>query len=375
MKLKDFKLERYFAEYEFSAKYLLSSSDCENISLKDLTGLADRECLGLWENLRFGYTETEGHPLLRKEIAYLYDQISSDDIIVVVPEEGIFIALNSLLDKGDHVIVIDPAYQSLSEIAISIGCSITRWPVVLKNNKWFLDLKFLKKNISSKTKLIIINFPHNPTGYLPAEEEYLEVFKIAKINDCYVFSDEMYRFLEFDPSSSLPPACDIYEKGISLFGLSKTFGLPGLRIGWLCAKNKTLLDSFTSFKDYTTICNNAAGEILGIIALRNKNQIINNNLKIIKTNLQNIKKICLKYTDLFCWYEPQGSSVTFPALNKNIKVEKFCRDLMIKRNIMLLPGSIFNFTGNHFRIGLGKKNLKEGLNKFEEYLNDFYPNK
>ena len=125
--------------------------------------MADPECLKLWHDLKLSYTESKGHPLLRNEISKLYKEMKSADVIVLAPEEGIFIALNTILNPGDHVIVIDPSYQSLCEIPATIGCEITKWPVFPENNQWNLDLNFLRKSIKKNTKLIIINFPHNPT--------------------------------------------------------------------------------------------------------------------------------------------------------------------------------------------------------------------
>src|SRR5687767_14255499 len=127
MNLNPFKLERYFAKYEFSTRYLLSSSDCDGLMQSELLAAADVECRALWDNLKLGYTESLGHPLLRKEIAQLYEGIDAAEVLVVVPEEGIFIALNALLEKGDHLICTFPAYQSLYEIAGGLGCEITPW--------------------------------------------------------------------------------------------------------------------------------------------------------------------------------------------------------------------------------------------------------
>lgn len=125
-----------------------------------------------------------------------------------------------------------PGYQSLYEVAESLGCEVTKWQPDEDNN-WRFDPEFLIKNIKTNTKLLIINFPHNPTGYLPLKEDFNQILKIAKEYNLYVFSDEMYRFLEYNPEDRLPSACEVYDKAIVLFGMSKTFGLAGLRIGWL----------------------------------------------------------------------------------------------------------------------------------------------
>jgi aspartate/methionine/tyrosine aminotransferase len=371
MKINDFKLERYFANYEFKARHLLSSSDCESVKVTELLQMADPECLNLWHNLKLGYTETKGHPLLRKEMSNLYKEIKSEDIIVLAPEEGIFIALNVILNPGDHVIVLDPAYQSLFEIPKAIGCEVTKWSVYLENNQWNLDISFLQKNIKENTKLIIINFPHNPTGFVPEASDFKNIIEIARKNKIYLFSDEMYRYLEFSRSYLYESVGDIFENGITLSGLSKSFGLPGLRIGWLTTRNKELMGKIEKFKDYTTICNNALGEILGIVALRNKDQIIGRNLNLIMENILIIKEFFAKHSNFFTWIESKGSSVAFPLLTERIPVDEFCKELVNRKSVLLLPGSIFNYPKNHFRIGLGRKTFKVGLEGVESFLKEF----
>jgi aspartate/methionine/tyrosine aminotransferase len=372
MKINDFRLERYFAAFEFKAKYMLSASDCESLKVNELLSMADPECLDLWDNLKLGYTETKGHPLLRDEIASLYKKIIPEDICVLVPEEGIFIALNVILNPGDHVIVMDPAYQSLSEIPAAIGCEITKWPVQLKKNQWFLDTVSLQKAIKRNTKLIVINFPHNPTGFIPEAEDFNKIIETAVRNNIWLFSDEMYRHLEFSQSCRYESVADQYENGIALSGLSKSFGLPGLRTGWIATRNKRLLDKIERFKDYTTICNSAVSEILGIVALRNKDHIIAANLNLIRENIQIAMEFFRNHDDLLTWIAPKGSSVTFPLLNNKYHVEELCKKLVEQKSVLLLPASIFNFPGNHFRLGLGRKNFSEAIKVFESFLHENY---
>jgi aspartate/methionine/tyrosine aminotransferase len=372
MRINEFKIERYFAEYEFRSRYLLSSSDCESLSMNGLLAMADRQCLDLWNNLRLGYTETRGNPLLREAIASHGSKISPDDICVLSPEEGIFIALNVILDRGDHVIVTDPGYQSLSEIPVSLGCEVTKWPVYLAGNEWHLDISFLERSVRSNTRLIIINFPHNPTGFVPCKNDLQKIIDIASEKGIYLFSDEMYRYLEFSGSHELRSVADIYEKGISLSGLSKSFGLPGLRIGWIASQDRQLLSEIEGFKDYTTICNGAPGEILGIIALRNRDRIIDANLKLITDNREIARDFFRKYNSLFTWIEPSGSSVAFPRLNEKIPVTGFCRKLVETKSVLLMPAEMFGCSENHFRIGLGKKSFREALGQLESFVNENY---
>jgi aspartate/methionine/tyrosine aminotransferase len=350
MKINDFRLERYFAAFEFQAKYMLSASDCESLRVNEILGMADHECLDLWNNLKLAYTETKGHPLLRNEISRLYTKIKPEDICVLVPEEGIFIVLNVILNPGDHVIVMDPAYQSLLEIPAAIGCELTRWSVQLKNNQWYLDPGFLQKAIKRNTKLIIINFPHNPTGFIPDANGFNKIVEIAVQNNIYLFSDEMYRHLELSRSHIYESVADLYENGVTLSGLSKSFGLPGLRTGWIATRNKELLGKIERFKDH----------------------IIAANLNLIRENIQVVRELFGNHSDLLTWIEPEGSSVAFPLLDKKFPVEEFCKKLVDQKSVLLLPAGIFNYPGNHFRMGLGRKNFIEAIELFDAFLHENY---
>lgn len=368
MKFRPFKLERYFVPYEFSARYLLSCSDCDGLVLKDLLELADDEMKKSWENLTLAYTESPGNILLRKEVAKLYAGIDHNRVLIVTPQEGILIALNTILNKGDHVISTFPGYQSLYEIAESIGCEVTKWQPN-EANGWKFEVKFLQQNIRPSTRLIIINFPHNPTGYIPPIDDFREIIQLAQKYNIHIFSDEMYRLLELHNDDRLPSACELYDKAVSLFGMSKTFGMAGVRIGWLVVKNKQLYQEMEKYKDYTTICSNAPGEILSIIALRAKDSIIGGHMIRIKRNLSLLDVFFDSHKDLFTWVRPRAGTIGFPKIKKDIKASEFCLKVVNEAGIMVLPSTVYDYDNKHFRIGFGRENLPEALQKFDEYLN------
>lgn len=367
MQIRPFQLERYFAEYEFDVPYLLSASDCESLSLQELLEWADAEGLALWQGLSLGYTETQGHPLLRQAVSRLYQNVAPEDVLIVTPEEGIFIAMHTTLEKGDHVIVTFPGYQSLYEIAQALGCQVTKWTLQASENGWELDLDLLEKSVTHRTKLLVVNFPHNPTGYLLSRSELEAIVDLARRYNLYLFSDEMYRLLEYEPGHRLPPVCELYERGVSLFGLSKTFSLPGLRIGWLATRDKALLGRLCAFKDYTTICSSAPSEVLAIIALRAREAIVARNLAIIRRNLEIVERFFAENDDCFTWLRPQAGSVAFPRLTAGMPVQRFCQD-MLERGVMILPGSVFEFPGDHFRLGLGRRNLPQAVERVRGYI-------
>jgi 5,10-methenyltetrahydrofolate synthetase len=201
-----------------------------------------------WKTLSLAYPTAQGLPELREEIARGYERTRADDIVVMAPQEGIFLAMLALLRPGDRVVCAFPAYQSLFEVARSVGCEVTLWeprnrPVEKGGGYFFCpdDLAALvgtrapgRDDGARGTRAVVCNFPHNPTGALPTPDEWSAMVGTCDRAGCWLFSDEMYRGLEHaGPARTLPAACDVYERGVSLGGVSKALSLPGARIGWL----------------------------------------------------------------------------------------------------------------------------------------------
>jgi aspartate/methionine/tyrosine aminotransferase len=368
MPIQPFKLERYFARYEFSVKYLLSSSDCESLGMDELLSMAAPASRALWDGLKLGYTESQGHPLLLDEAVKLYEHIPAENVLIAAPEEAIFLAMETLLQPGDHVIAVSPTYQSLYEIARSIGCHVTPWPLQSTPAGWALDIQQLEAGITDRTKLLVLNFPNNPTGYLPTRQEFDDILSLARRHNLTVFSDEMYRLLESDPGLRLPSVADAYENGIALSGLSKSFALPGLRVGWLVTQRSDLIPRWLAFKDYTTICNSAPSEILGIIALQNTERIVQRNLDIIRENTAIAAAFFAQHSDKFACHLPKAGSIAFPEWHGPGTVDQLAQSLLDQQGVMIVPGHLFDVPGNYFRIGLGRKNFGEALEYVDAYL-------
>jgi aspartate/methionine/tyrosine aminotransferase len=256
----------------------------------------------------------------------------------------------------------------LHEVARSVGCELTKWPVRLDGDHWSLDLDELRRAIRPSTRLLIINFPHNPTGLLPSCDTLDAILQIADQHGLYVFSDEMYRWLEYDASQCLPPLCAIYDRGISLSGLSKSMALPGLRIGWLAARDRRLMLKWMTYKDYTTICSSAPSEVLALMALRAKDTIVRRNLDIISANLRYADEFFSDYAALFSWQRPRAGSVAFPRWTGAVAVEDFCRRVLDEHGVMIVPGSLFDVPGGFFRLGLGRANFTQAMDLVRSYL-------
>jgi aspartate/methionine/tyrosine aminotransferase len=367
MNIQAFKLERFFAKYEFTVPYVICASDCESVSVQELLSL-EPDAIEVFNNLWLGYTESQGNQELRQEISRLYEHITPDQILVHSgAEEAIFIFMNVALKRGDHIIVHDPCYQSLREIALAIGCNVTNW-TAQEHNHWELDLDFLEHNLKKRTQAIIINCPHNPTGYLMNHEKLMGIIEIARKGGILLFSDEVYRGLEYNEEDRLPAACDLYEHAVSLGVMSKTYGLAGLRIGWIATQDQDIYRKMASFKDYTSICNSAPSEFFAMLALRHSKKLIQRNREIVINNLHLLNRFFFTYRHLFDWVAPKAGPIAFPRLKIDKDVEEFCLDLVEKKGVLLLPGTYYDFGSRHFRIGFGRKNMAEGLAKLEDYL-------
>jgi aspartate/methionine/tyrosine aminotransferase len=320
-----------------------------------------------FQQVWLSYTESQGSPALRAEICKLYERMQPEEVLVHTgAQEAIFLFMFAAFKEYDHVIVHSPAYQSLAEVARAAGCDVSPWRA-REEGGWALDLDELRHLMRTNTRAIIINTPHNPTGYLMSQVDYEALHKFVQANKLLLFSDEVYRESEYDPVSRLPAACDLGDYAVSLGVTSKTYGLAGLRIGWIATKNKKLYEKMASLKDYTTICNSAPSEFLAEVALRNRQELIERNLQIIKENLTVIDELFARHSSRFSWVRPQAGSMAFPRyLDGN--VETFCDALVKRAGVLLLPGSVYDDARNHFRLGLGRKNLPRAVERLEDFL-------
>jgi aspartate/methionine/tyrosine aminotransferase len=368
MRIPDFELERFFARHEFSAPHLLCASDVEGMPMTELLALADDETRALWDGLHLGYTESTGHPLLRAEIAALYGTIAPDEVLVFAgAEEAIFVTANVVLEPGDQAIVVWPAYQSLHEVARSIGAEVALHDLH-ESEAWTIDVERLRRQVTPRTKLIVVNVPHNPTGMLADPATFQAIVEMAAEAGATLLSDEVYRFLEFDPSSRLPAGADAGRHVASLGVMSKSFAMAGLRIGWLATHDAALLDRAARFKDYTTICSSAPSEILALIGLRARDAVLARSRAIVQENLARLDPFFERHAHTLSWVRPCGGSIGFPRLRNGHDVHTFADDLLKAEGVLIAPGSIFGHPGNHFRLGFGRPDLPTAVQRFEAFL-------
>lgn len=366
MKLPLFQLEDYLSTREFRARYLFCASDIQPWTQAEILALADAEMLQCWEQLSLGYTHTKGDPLLLHEISQQYQKINDEKIHTFAgAEEALFCCIQSILQTGDHAIVVTPCYQSLLAVTAQIA-AVTTVPLRAEED-WKLDLEKIVDAITPQTKLIIINFPHNPTGSLIDQVTQQQLIELARAQEIVILSDEVYRFMEIDPQQRLPAIADVYEHGISVNVMTKAYGLAGLRIGWIATQNSQLLSSIAELKHYLSICNSAPSEILALMALRAKDTILAKNHRLLVHNFQKMESFFQKHADGIEWQAPQGGCCGLARIKGGRVVDELAESLLAEHGVLILPGRVFGLT-DFFRVGFGRTNLSECLEQLSRFL-------
>jgi aspartate/methionine/tyrosine aminotransferase len=369
--MRDFKLECYFSSWEFTARYNMAASDIESLSLSDLLALATPHDRQAFDNMWLGYTETWGAAELRTQISDTYDSLDSKNILCFAgAEEGVYAAMRVMLDKADHAIVAVPNYQAAETVPLGI-CDVSGVPLDPADN-WQLDIDRVAAAIRPNTKLVSINFPNNPTGAVLEKSRFDALIELCRKHGIYLFSDEVYRLVERDDSIRLPQAADVYERGLSLNVMSKAYGMPGLRIGWIASSDIAVLQKLERYKHYLSICNSAPSERLAIIALKARDKILARNRELVNDNAEILTAFFDRFPATFDWRRSDGGCVAYPRFVAG-ETNEFCETLVKKTGVLLLPPKIYHSElieapGDRFRIGFGRKHIAAGLSVLNDYL-------
>ncbi len=370
--LPDFRLETHFSKWEFKARHHLTASDAESISLRDLLAMADPQDRAAFEGMWLGYTETWGAPDLRERIAATYAERDAGDILCFAgASEGIFAVNNVILDRDSHAIVVTPNYQSHETLPIAL-CEATGVPLDPEDG-WSLDIDRVAAAIRPDTRLVTINFPHNPTGAILPLDRYEALIDLCRKHGIWILHDEIFNGLGPTGTTHLPCIADLYERGLSLGVMSKSYGLPGLRIGWIASQDREVLSRMERMKHYLSICNSGPSERLAMIALANRETLLARNCAIVDENLPKWEAFFGRHPDLFDWRRPDGSCMAFPRYLGAEGVEEFCRGLVEESGVLLLPSTIYSSElgptpTDRFRLGLGRTGLDEGLAAMEAHV-------
>ena len=370
--LPDFRLENHFSKWEFKARYHMTASDAEAMSMRDLLAMATPAEREAFEGMWLGYTETFGAPDLRAAIAATYAKQSALDILCFAgASEGIFAANQVILDQDSHAIVVTPNYQSHETLPNAI-CEATGVPLEPSDN-WSLDIDRVAAAIRPNTRLVTINFPHNPTGAILPLDRYEALVELCRKHGIYILHDEIFNGLGETGTRHLPFIADIYERGLSLNVMSKSFGLPGLRVGWIACQDAEIVSKMERLKHYPSICNSGPSERLTMIALRNKDRILARNCAIVDENLPKWDAFFARHSELFEWQRPDGSCMAFPRYKGADGVEAFCASLVEESGVLFLPSTIYSSVlgptpTDRLRLGFGRANLDEGLAALNAHL-------
>jgi aspartate/methionine/tyrosine aminotransferase len=372
MTLPDFQLETYFSRWEFVARYNLAASDAQSMSVAALLQLAPADARDALLQTHLGYTPTYGSPALRDAIAGTYERRVADDILCFAgAEEGIYVAMRVLLQRDDHAIVVIPNYQSAESIPLDI-CAVDAVPLD-PSDGWSLDVDRVEAMIRPNTRVVSINFPHNPTGAVLDEARLGRLVEVCRRHGLWLFSDEVYRLLGATGSRVLPQVADIYERGLSLNVMSKAYGLAGLRIGWIACADRTIVQSMERLKHYLSICNAAPSEVLARIALEAREVILARHRERIDRNLTMLDAFFGRWTSLFEWQRPDAGCIAYPRYLRHEGVDAFCERLVEQAGVLLLPSSNYRSAlgptpVDRFRIGFGRDDALEAVAAMEEHL-------
>jgi aspartate/methionine/tyrosine aminotransferase len=371
--LPDFRLEVHFSRWEFVARHNLTASDAQTMTVSELLALGSDEDRAAFDDLALGYVPTWGSDRLRAAIAGTYATCGPEDVLAFAgAEEAMFWALQLLAEPGEHVVVTVPNYQALETVPRAAGIEVTG--VLLdERDGWRLHLDEVEAALRPTTRVVAVNFPNNPTGAVPDAATFAALVELCEERGIRLFSDEVYRGLELDPARTLPQAADLSPTALSMNVLSKSYGLPGLRIGWLACRDHAVLERLERHKHYTSICNAGPSELLGAIALGAGGQVQARNRAIIAENLPQFDAFFARHAERFEWAPPQGGCVAFPRYLGAEGVEEMCRELLDRHGVFLLPASIYRsdlapVPEDRFRIGVGRRDPGPALEAFDAYL-------
>jgi aspartate/methionine/tyrosine aminotransferase len=369
MRFEPFALERWMTTWETEVAYDIAESGIYPLSTRELLDfLPDGERQAAHDaalDLRLGYSEARGSAELRAELASTYDDVSPEEILVTTGAiEANFLVFTTLLAPGDHVIAVYPAYQQLYSVAQGIGCEVSRWEVRNDGAGFAFDVDELERMIRPSTRMIVVNTPHNPTGAVLSQHDLDRIYGLAADAGALVLCDEAYRWLDMPDGSPLPaPMRDLGSQAISVGTVSKPFGLPGLRIGWIAATAEIARDCWST-RDYVSLSPGKLNDFLATIALRERERLIARNHEIVRANLETASRWFAEHGDLVDWDPPRGGLLALMRYAVDVSSSSLADMLAREHSVMLAPGSAFGFEG-YLRIGIGQRPdiFAEGLRR------------
>ena len=368
---RDLELATYLAT-RHHVPHNLCASECEPMALAELLALADDADLQRWTGQTLGYTDPDGDPRLRDVVAARYASASTQDLAFFAgAQEALYASLHALLCRDDHAIVVVPGYQSAETLTLGL-CSASGVALDAADG-WSLDVDALAARIRPDTTAVIISFPNNPTGKLLSQDCFASLVSLCRYHGLWLVSDEAYRLTEYLAHDLLPAAVDAYERGVTISSTSKALGLPGLRVGWVACRDRTLITQLKRARQYLSGCSAGPSEILACIALKSAASVLARNHAIFRANRPKLAAFFARHEDLFEFRAPDAGVVCFPRYKGADGVQRFAARLSDEAGVLVAPASLFrselaDIAEDRFRIGFGRCGLEAGLDAFERAL-------
>ncbi len=373
MDIKTFKVERWMNEYEDDCTYNLAETCIDSLTVRELTemaGLDTAEFMNELADTRLTYGHIFGSPELLEGIAGLYGELVRPEH--VVPMHGAIGANNhvimALIDPSDNMVSVMPTYQQHYSIPESIGAEVRILNLNLENH-FLPDIEKLKELVDENTKMITMNSPNNPSGSLIPKDVMEQVIEVARSVGAYVLCDEVYRGISED-GSYMYSVVDLYEKGISVGSMSKSWSMAGVRLGWIVTRDIDLIHRFHERRDYDTISCAVIDDKLAALALANKDKIIERNRAILLKNRQILDDWVNATPEVYC-QRPVAGTTALVYYKKDMPSRELCDKLMKSKGVLFTPGECFEMEGA-VRIGYAfdPEVLQKGLELFTDFLRE-----
>lgn len=376
MQISTFLVERWMSTYENDIRLNLAESSIKQLKLGELLDMAAaagiQDARAAMERIVLTYDETRGTRELRELIAALYPGATGENVLITNGAiEANYLLFHTLVQPGDTVITMFPAYQQLYSVAEAIGANVKRWEVRWEKG-YVPDLADLDALLDDRTRLIVLNTPHNPTGAVLTPEQVQAVVARAERLGAYVMCDETYQHISLDGSALAPGIRPLSPRAISVGTMSKNLGLAGLRIGWVVA-GADVVQRCWAYRDYCSICSGRLSDWLAVLAARIYPQLIQRTVEIGRRNFAIADRFMREHTQYFEYIQPRAGLLMFPRLRLPVDSETFCKRLIHEEGVLLVPGSAFEKEG-FFRLGFGDDtgHLTEGLEKLHGWLERHY---
>lgn len=368
--IADFKLKRFFNQpLAASAKANLSSSLAEVLSLEELLSF-EPGAEQAYTKLGLGYTQLNGGEELRTLIAAQYRHVTADDVIVTSGSDDAFVVLfSALLEAGNHTVVQAPAYQPLMSLAEWRGSAVSAWRC-REENAWQPSVDGLSSLLARETRLVVVNTPHNPTGYSFHAEELATICKLAESRSAIVIADEVYRELPLTGSPGAPAAADLSLTALSIGSLTKAYGLPGLRVGWIASRNRAVMEQVRRLRMHFNTLVPAPSEFLASLAMRNAARILERNRGIARANFEELKRFLARHADQFTCRLPTAGVIAYPRWTGLVTTQTLSDELLRAKQLLLAPAECFDAGDRHVRFGFGTSGFRRALHVLGGYLEE-----